>query len=29
MVKEYKIYKNKGSREAQNLPRGMIALGTD
>ena len=48
MVKEYKIYQNKGSREAsslgfdqsiclggedvavyENLPRGMIALGTD
>ena len=49
MVKEYKIYQNKGSREAQplgiwpkylpggggdlavyeNLPRGMMALGTD
>ena len=47
MVKECKIYQNKGSREVQplvilskylpggdlavyeNLPRGMIALGTD
>ena len=47
MVKEYKIYQNKGSKEAQplgirpkylpgrylavyeNLPRGLITLGTD